>query len=42
VNEIGVDALAGVANAVESIEPIPETSGAERVIADVLAMTRAG
>jgi len=38
VNEIGVDALAGVANAVESIEPIPETSGAERVIADVLAI----
>jgi tRNA (mo5U34)-methyltransferase len=30
--------LAGVANTVEPIEPIPETSSAERVVGDVLAI----
>ena len=30
--------MAGHADAVEAIEPIPETSGAERVIADVYAI----
>src|SRR5437899_5860373 len=34
----GVDALAGFAIAVEPIEPIPETSAAERVVADVQAI----
>ena len=38
MNEIGVDRLAGAANSVESIEPIPETSRAERIVADVLAI----
>jgi tRNA (mo5U34)-methyltransferase len=38
VNEIGVDALGAHASAVEPIEPIPETSPAERVVANVLAI----
>ena len=38
VNETGGDALAVHADAVEAVEAIPETSGAERVVADVLAI----
>src|SRR5689334_4815792 len=36
--EAGADALAASAIAAERIEPIPETSDAERVVADVLAI----